>query len=153
MWQCNGHTQATRACIFLPNIRCAVRTSDTEKSETEMQADATTDASKQLVKINATNPQSSSSLVASASADCIIKVWQIGRDEPLSSEDLSGDQEHAALTALALCPAKAFQTDHDDTIDLLFASSFSGRLHSFCVDQHLSRVQLHALTEDESTLT
>lgn len=83
IWQCTGHQQATKACVFLPTASMSISTTAMTKHDNEQKAAPATDPaislhSGCLVDCDSCVGTGSSVLLASASADGTIKVWEMG---------------------------------------------------------------------------
>ena len=109
--------------------------SGTKPSEVDLQSDAVnclaTHDSKEHSQSRPWQP--ASCMVASASADGTVKVWQVGQGNPVCSMDFRNDQDNAALTSLAMCSATTGCVKGGK--DMLFVSNFSGEMHLRHVDQ------------------
>ncbi len=136
-WQWKGHQQATAACIFMPNMCTAASASHVHLCSPLTHIDSTNPAANQSEVGENTGcsqallEQPANLIVASASADCTVRMWQMGRQEELCMVDICNIQDHSALTSLAFCSAQAGKTGGNN--NLLFASNFSGQLQSWQV--------------------
>ena len=143
IWQCTGHQQATKACVFLPTAskRLEISNYDNEQKDSASAA-AAIDClvhSECSVDTKSLTGMRSSVLLASASADCTVKVWEMGRDEPVCTATPHRWGEGAMLTCLALCSVAQNGSCDDIARDLLFAGDFHGQLHTWDVQQLCQR--------------
>ena len=75
-----------------------------------------------------------SALLASASADGTVKVWEMGQDQPMCTVVAPGEVQGAMLTCLAVCSLEEREQGCIAATESLFAGTFSGHLHSW--DMH-----------------
>ena len=146
LWQWKGHQQATASCIFIPNMCTAASASNahvcsplthfgsTNPAANQHKVGENTGCSQALLR------QPTNLMVASASADCTVRVWQMGQQEELCVVDKCTTEDHSALTSLAYCSAQAGETGGRN--NLLFAGRFSGQLQSWQI-HHVSELGHH----------
>ncbi len=101
LWQWKGHQQATAACIFRPNMCTASSAShahlcsplthfgSTHPAANQSKVGKSTGCSQALLK------QPANLMVASASADRTVRVWQMGRQEELCMVDNCNTEDHS----------------------------------------------------------
>ena len=109
LWQWKGHQQATAACIFMPEMCTAASESHVHLCSPWSRFDSANPAANQ--NENGENTEYSQALlkqpanlmVASASADCTVRVWQMGQKDELCMAHNCNTEDHSALTSLAYC--------------------------------------------------
>ena len=143
LWQWKGHQQATAACIFMPDMCTAASEShvhlcspwshfvSANPAANQNENGKNTEYSQALIK------QPANLIAASASADCTVRVWQMGQKDELCMAHNCNTEDHSALTSLAYCSAQAGKTGARN--NFLFASSFSGQLQSWQIN-HMSEL-------------
>lgn len=143
IWQCKGHQQATKACVFLPTASTTIPTAATSEYDILQQDTAAAAASDPSSLVHSGCPgdcggsmrTGSSVLLASASADGTVKVWEMGRHQPVCTVTPPREGGDSMMTCLAVCSAERTETCCNATNNLLFASNFHGQLHSWGVQQ------------------
>lgn len=147
IWQCKGHQQATKACAFLPTASTTIPTAATSEHNILQQYTAAAAASDParlvhsgcLVDCDSSMRTGSSVLLASASADGTVKVWEMGQHQPVCTVTPPREGGGSMMTCLAVCSTERSEICCDAANDLLFASDFRGQLHSWGVQQLCSR--------------
>ena len=146
IWQCKGHQQATKACVFLPTASMSKPTATMSPCDNEQKDNAATAANPAslfhsgcLADCDRHMETGSSVLLASASADGTVKLWEMGQDQPVCSVTPPRKGEETMMTCLAVCSAEQDKMCCDVSGDLLFAGNFNGHLHSWDVQQLYSR--------------
>lgn len=136
IWQCSGHQQATKACIFLPtaNKHLVNGTSCSQQEDVPVGDVGLSMNSGCLVDNASWMKTGSPVLLASASADGTVKVWELGRDLPVCTVAPPREVQGAMMTCLAVCSSKQHEQGCTAAAESLFAGTFSGHLHSW--DMH-----------------
>ena len=143
IWQCKGHQQATRACTFLPTASMSIPTatmSEYDHEQKDSAAIASIDPAELLhsgclIDCNSRMGTGSSVLLASASADGTVKIWEMGRDQPVCNVTPPGEGKKTMMTCLTTYSAERNETSCGGWGDLLFAGDFYGHLQSWSVQQ------------------
>lgn len=136
IWQCSGHQQATKACVFLPTASKHLTLSKCHNQQEH--AIAETDSGSVAhsgcsVLGSSWMKSESSPLLASASADGTVKVWQMGQEQPVCTVTSPREADGAMMTCLAVCSSEQCGNGCDAAAESLFAGTFSGHLHSWDV--------------------
>lgn len=142
IWQCSGHQQATKACIFLPSASTHLVNGKTcnQQEDAAPVGDAETSMNSGCLGDNASWMKAKSSvLLASASADGTVKAWELGQDQPVCTVAPPREVQGAMMTCLAVCSSEQHEQGCSAAADSLFAGTFSGHLHSWDVHKLCAR--------------
>ena len=147
IWQCRGHQQATKACTFLQTASMSILTAAVSKHDNEQEDNAAVAANEPasslhtrcLVDCDKRTGTGSLVLLASASADGTVKLWEMGRDQPVCTVTPPRAEGEPMMTCLAVHSAERRDKVCGVATNLLFAGDFNGHLHSWDVQQLHSR--------------
>ena len=139
IWQGTGHQQATKACIFLPadcTMPCLPdSTPGTDQADHHAEDHPASALALPCAKADASNGNLLKSeaglLLASASADSTVKIWQLGQDKERRTMPAHCKDSIEQFTCLALSTASQQPPIADQDANFLLAGNFAGQLQSW----------------------